>query len=177
MKAIFCANDYIVRAMETDDLQRTLAVYQQVEDFLALGPVPKASMEMVLEDIQHSKESGGLFCVVVDNNGNQIGVVDFVPELTKGTAFLSLLMISQEFRNQGIGHAIVKALESYLIYTYGIHTIESGVQTNNEPGIRFWKKCGFEIGQTAKPLEDGTIAYDMTKRLVFPDESISGQPL
>ena len=83
MKAIFCAKDCIVRAIEAEDLERTLAVYQQVEDFLSLGPVPRASMEMVLADIQHSEESGGLFCVVVDNNENQIGVLDFVPELTK----------------------------------------------------------------------------------------------
>jgi ribosomal protein S18 acetylase RimI-like enzyme len=165
MKSLFCASDCVVRVIEKDDLPKTLEVYKQVEDFLSLGPMPKASMEMVLADIQHSKEAGGLFCAVVDCNGNQIGVVDFVPEATKGTAFLSLLMISHKFRNQGIGKAIVKALESYLIQTYGTHTIESGVQTNNEPGIMFWKKCGFQIGRVARSLDDGTVAYDMRKKL------------
>jgi len=166
MKALFRANDCVVRMIEKDDLPKTLEVYQQAEDFLSLGPVPKASMEMILADIQHSKESGGLFCVVIDCNGNMIGVVDFVAELTKGTAFLSLLMISYRFRNRGIGKAIVKGLESYLMHTYGTHTIESGVQTNNEPGIMFWKKCGFEIGRIARALDDGTVAYDMKKKLL-----------
>jgi RimJ/RimL family protein N-acetyltransferase len=167
MKVLFRANNCVVRRIEENDLQRTLEVYQQVEDFLFLGLVAKASMEMVQADIEHSKKSGGLFCVIDDRNGNQIGVIDFVPETTKGTAFLSLLMISQKHRHQGNGQAIVNNLESYLKQNYGTHTIESGVQTNNSAGIAFWKRCGFEIGQTAKALNDGTVVYDMKKYLAY----------
>jgi hypothetical protein len=112
MEALFHAKDCIVKEVEESDLQDTLQVYKQVEDFLALGPVPKASMEMVLADIDHSKQSGGHFCIIVDRNGSKVGVVDFVPETKAGVAFLSLLMISQDNRHKGIGKAVVIGLES-----------------------------------------------------------------
>ena len=166
MKVLFHANDFIVRVIEEGDLQKTLEVYQQAEDFLSLGPVPRASIEMVHADIKHYKESGGLYCMIQHKNGNHVGVVDFVPETTKGIAFLSLLLISHRFRNRGIGHSIVKNLESYLQQKYRTHTIESGVQTNNDPAINFWKKCGFKIGTNARAIGDGTIAYEMKKTLV-----------
>jgi len=166
MKTLFRAKGCIIRTIDEGDLQKTLEVYQQVEDFLSLGPVPKASMEMVLADMEHSKQSGGFFCVIHDRTGDQIGVLDFVPERTEGIAFLSLLMISQRARHQGNGRAIVGKLESYLRRKYGTQTIESGVQTNNDQGIGFWKHCGFEIGQTPKALGDGTAAYEMKKTLV-----------
>ncbi len=165
MEVLFSAKDCSVKELEEAELQGTLRVYEQVEDFLALGPVPKASMEMVLADLRHSKESGGRFCSIDDRNGNQIGVLDFVPETTAGTAFLSLLMICQDHRHKGIGRAVVKGLECYLSQRYHTQLIESGVQINNEPGKAFWRACGFQIGQDAKAMEDGTVAYDMKKTL------------
>jgi ribosomal protein S18 acetylase RimI-like enzyme len=100
-----------------------------------------------------------------DSDGNQIGVLDFVPETTKGIAFLSLLMIAQKHRRKGHGQAIVSSLASFLKCRYGTRIIESGVQTNNDRGMRFWRKCGFEIGRNARALEDKTAAYDMKKRI------------
>jgi hypothetical protein len=41
-----------------DELDEVLNVYRQCEDFLALGPVPTASMEMVVKDIEISKDYG-----------------------------------------------------------------------------------------------------------------------
>jgi ribosomal protein S18 acetylase RimI-like enzyme len=122
-------------------------------------------MKMVSADIQHSTQSGGLFCVIEDDTGSQIGILDFIPGYANRTAFLSLLMISREHRNKGYGKAVVEALESYLIRNHKTDLIESGVQTNNEPGIRFWRNRGFEIGQTAKALDDGTVAFEMKKEI------------
>jgi hypothetical protein len=42
------------------ELRRVLAVYQQCEDFLALGPVATASLEMVKADLALSQQEGGL---------------------------------------------------------------------------------------------------------------------
>ena len=165
MEALFYVKDCTIKEFEEGDLQSTLRVYEQVEDFLALGPVPKASMRMVLADLKHSTESGGRFCLIIDSKGNKIGVLDFVPETTKGTAFLSLLMISQDCRRKGIGRAVVIGLERFLSQRYQTQMIQSGVQVNNEPGIAFWRACGFEIEMKAKDVGDGTVAYDMKKIL------------
>jgi ribosomal protein S18 acetylase RimI-like enzyme len=51
-----------IRRVTDDDLDAVLDVYRECEDFLALGPVPLASMEMVRSDIATSQGEGGLFC-------------------------------------------------------------------------------------------------------------------
>jgi hypothetical protein len=53
-----------MRIVTQDDIDDLFNVYRQCEDFLALGPEPKASVEMVLEDLEHSCDSGGTFHVV-----------------------------------------------------------------------------------------------------------------
>lgn len=80
-------------------------------------------------------------------------------------ATLSLLMISQQYRNKGYGRAIVLNLEFYLKQKYGVMQVRSGVQVNNEGGIRFWKKMGYSISEIARDMGDGTTAYEMTKRI------------
>jgi ribosomal protein S18 acetylase RimI-like enzyme len=153
----------IVRPYEHVDFDSVFHVYRACEDFLSLGPVAVASQEMVLSDIEHSRQEGGVFCIVDDAHRTTIGVLDFVPENKPGTAFLLLLMIAKVFRGRGYGSELMDLLEAYLRTNYMTRTIESGVQTNNEDGIQFWKKCGFDIGSVAIALDDGTVAYEMKK--------------
>lgn len=154
-----------MRVHTAADIQAILSVYEQSEDFLSLGPVPKASMKMVSADIEHSTRSGGVFCVIENHDGSQVGVLDFVPQYSTHTCFLSLLMIARDHRGKGYGQAIIQALESYLRRNYKTHSIESGVQTNNSRGMGFWRKCGFDIGNIARALDDRTVAYSMRKEI------------
>jgi ribosomal protein S18 acetylase RimI-like enzyme len=165
MDDMFSGKGFRIRPITDDDFASTLAVYKQSEDFLALGPVAKASREMVQKDIRHSKETGGIYCGIWDDAGEQAGVLDYIPEDTPGTAVLSLLMISGDQRNRGLGTAVMAGLEAHLKGVYGTKLIESGVQVNNENGIRFWTKRGFQIDSRAQDLEDGTTAYQMSKRI------------
>src|SRR6185369_13842498 len=89
-----------IRPVTTEDLPAILRVYQGCEDFPALGPVAKASMAMVLKDLEISKEERGIVYGIYPDEGKMIGVVDFVPNNFQGnphTAFLSLLMIDSSF--------------------------------------------------------------------------------
>ena len=98
-----------IRPVTHADLSAVLDVYRQCEDFLALGPEPAASMEMVLRDIETSQREGGLFCGIFEANSSMIGVIDYVFGNFEGDprlAFLSLLMIAAPHRNQGIGQAV-----------------------------------------------------------------------
>jgi len=104
-----------IRALRLDDLEAALEIYQQCEDFLALGPEPTASMGMVLNDFVISQREGGILCGIFTADRKMIGVVDYIPGYYQGnphTAFLSLLMVAASFRNQGIGKAVVKAVEN-----------------------------------------------------------------
>jgi RimJ/RimL family protein N-acetyltransferase len=164
-KTLFRAGDLHIGEITDADLSSSLEVYRQSEDFLALGPVAKASKEMLLADIDHSRESHGVFCGIWSDSGSQIGVIDFIPNNRPATALLGLLMISRECRNRGFGTQIIGSLESYLSQTYGTKVIESGVQTNNQAAIRFWKRHGFRLQEVGKEMDDGTVVYHMSKEL------------
>ncbi len=165
MNELFGGPGLSVRPATDDDLPSVLEVYRQCEDFLALGPVPRASLEMVMTDIAHSKKDGGRFCVIRDVAGAIVGVLDFIPRSRAGTAFLTLLMIAAPYRRRGLGTALLAALESHLKRTAGVRVVESGVQVSNNTGIGFWKKRGFRIGRRARRMSDGTTAYHMSKRI------------
>ncbi len=155
-----------IHPVSQDDLQPILNVYKQCEDFLALGPVAVASVEMVTQDLEISKNEGGIFCGIYAAEGNMIGVVDYVPKNYHGdahAAFLSLLMIASPFRNRGIGKAVVAAVENEIRRDAAVNVIFSGVQINNPQAIRFWQRNGYFIASKPKLHPDQTTAVDLRK--------------
>lgn len=160
---------FIIRPFEHNpaDLAAVLEVYRQCEDFLALGPVPTASLEMVLSDLKLSADMGGCFCLIcLAESGAVVGVFDYVASGYEGrpdVADLSLLMIAQSQRGKGLGEAAVRAVENEILRTGKIRLIESGVQVNNPVAIRFWRRMGYQIDSGATPMPDGTTVYHLSK--------------
>jgi len=155
-----------IRPIGHDDLDAVLDVYRQCEDFLALGPVPTASMEMVLKDVEISQNDGGIFCGIFAPDGKMIGIIDYVPRNYKGDphiSFLELLMIAAPFRNQGIGTAVVEAIEKEIRKDAKVSTILSGVQVNNPQAVQFWQRNGYRIVSEPKLYPDQTTAVDLRK--------------
>ena len=68
-----------VLPISPDNLSLVLEVYRQCEDFLALGPEARASLEMVKQDIAGSQQQGGLYCGLFDLSGRLMGVLDYIP--------------------------------------------------------------------------------------------------
>lgn len=167
-------NTFIIRSLEPTqaELDAVLEVYRQCEDFLALGPVPKASMEMVLADLALSKKEGGTFCGIYARSTDpstpeqMLGIVDFLPtgfEHDPRCADLALLMIAAPYRDQGLGAAVVQAVEAEICRVGRAREIHSGVQVNNPGGIRFWQRMGYIIVTGAELMPDGTTAYQLRK--------------
>jgi ribosomal protein S18 acetylase RimI-like enzyme len=155
-----------IRLVTHDDLDAVLDVYRQCEDFLALGPAPVASMEMVRSDIEISQRDGGLFCGIFAPDGQMVGVVDYILGGFEGdphSAFLSLLMIAAPYRNQGIGQAVVALIEDEIRRDPRIIAILSGVQVNNPGAVRFWEKHGYRIISGPELQPDGTTAFRLRK--------------
>src|SRR6185369_5218866 len=108
----------------------------------------KASMEMVLKDLEISKEECGIFCGIYTEEGIMIGIVDFVLNNFQGnpdTAFLSLLMIDSSFRGQGVGKVIAEAVENEIRKDKTVNVILSAVQVNNPSAVQFWQRNGYAI--------------------------------
>lgn len=149
-------------------MDQVLGVYRQCEDFLALGPVPQASQAMVEADLEHSEQAGGHFCGIFSIDGQMKGVVDFVERGFEGdpsAACLFLLMIGAPYRGQGLGAAVVGAVETWIERDIQVRDIHAGVQVNNPLAIRFWLRMGYEIVSGAEKQDDGTVAYHLKKHI------------
>ena len=160
-------DDLIIRPFQPEDMEGVLEVYRQCEDFLALGPVSTASLEMVQADLRLSVSEGGIFCVILARPGGEmLGVVDFVLSGWEGNpraAFLSLLMIAAPQRSRGLGAGVVSLVEGLIAQNPQIEAIHSGVQVNNPGGIRFWERMGYRIVSEAREMPDGTTVYELLK--------------
>ena len=159
-------DSFEVRSITHDDLGAVLNVYRHCEDFLALGPEPTASMEMVAKDIEISQREGGIFCGVLSVDGEMIGVVDFVPSGFEGDphiAFVSLVMIAPPYRNQGLGGRVVELIENKVRKDAQVTAILSAVQVNNPEGLRFWQKNGYRTVGEPKLQPDQTTTLRLRK--------------
>ena len=155
-----------IRPVTQENLDAVLEVYQQCEDFLALGPVATASMEMVLKDLKISKDINGIFCGIHTPDGTMIGVIDYVPRDYKGNsraAYMSLLMIASPHRNRGVGDVVVDAIESEIKKNACVTVIYAGVQVNNPRATRFWQRMGYRVVSEPKLYPDKTTAVNLQK--------------
>jgi len=155
-----------IRPLADDDLAAVLDVYRQCEDFLALGPVSNASAAMVLGDIMQSQACGGLYCGIYSMGERMIGIVDYVPGGYEGdphVAYIALLMIAAPFRRQGVGQAVVEAIEEEIRRDPQVNTILAGVQVNNPHAVRFWQRNGYRIVGGPELMPDRTTVYHLAQ--------------
>lgn len=168
MKIVVQDHLFEIHPIAQDELDAILEVYEECEDFLALCQLPTASMEMVLKDIELSKEGNGVFCGIYTENGRMIGVVDYIPCDYCGapdTAYLELLMIASSYRKQGVGKAVVEAVENEIRKNAKVTTIVSGVAVNNPQAIQFWQRNGYQIVSGPKYYPGQGTGFDLRKGL------------
>ena len=156
-----------IHPITDSDLPAVLEVYRQCEDFLALGPNPHASLEMVAADRNLSRSQGGEFCGLFAEDGALLGILDFVRAGFEGNpacGFLELLMIAAPQRGAGLGAQALAWLEAELRVA-GVTRLRAGVQVNNPGAVRFWQRMGFRITGPAELLGDGTTCVPLEKEI------------
>jgi ribosomal protein S18 acetylase RimI-like enzyme len=159
-----------LRNLTTEDFSDILDIYRQCEDFLSLGPQPKASPAMVIKDIEDACKEGGVFKGVYCGD-KLIGVASYVTKGFTGKstdACLYLLMIIPSFRGKGIGTKIIKVIEKEIFTDAGTTAILSGVQVNNLSGLKFWRKNGYRVTGGPELMPDGTTVFHLCKDLMQP---------
>ncbi len=157
-----------LRTAGEENLAGLLDVYRECEDFLALGPVAKASAEMVQSDLETSKREGGtVVCGIYLPGEGMIGVADFVPGNFRGQSdvgYIALLMVKKSFRNRGIGRRALELVESEIRKDPRVRCIRAGVMVNNPMAIRFWRSHGYEIVSGPELLADQTTVFRLEKK-------------
>lgn len=167
-----------IRPITDNNLKEVLEVYQQSEDFLALGSEPKATLTMVLHDREASCKEKGDFCGIYTLSGKIVGVIMYVPSYFKGSdhvAFISLLMISFPWRNRGIGTRILKLVEDKIRRSGVVAEIQTAVQLNNPAALRFWQRNGYRVFGDPDLRPDQTVVSYLRKNL-FPPEGAGPSP-
>jgi ribosomal protein S18 acetylase RimI-like enzyme len=147
-------------------LGQVLKVYQQCQDFLALGPQPQASREMVLADWQHAQAEGSRFCGIF-LGGELVGVADYLSagfENQPQAGYVGLLMIAAPFRSAGLGREVVAELEAEM-RRQGAGQSWVHVQVNNPLGLRFWERLGYRVYGPPALQPDGTTCVPLEKHL------------
>jgi ribosomal protein S18 acetylase RimI-like enzyme len=161
--------DIVIKPVTSNDYPAVLEVYRQCEDFLTLGPVAKASMEMVVKDIQDAKVEKGIYCGIFSGQ-NMIGVVSYVPsqfEFRTVDAFLLLLMIAKPYRDKGTGSTVLEMVEKEICHKKRIHSIRLGCQVNNPRALKFWESKGYYVYLGPELLPDKTTCYQLRKDITI----------
>ncbi|GIL14678.1 MAG: hypothetical protein BroJett038_33980 [Chloroflexota bacterium] len=169
MGTVAAENDFSLRPVTADDLPAVLAVYQQSEDFLALGTAA-ASPETVQKDLALSAEAGGIFYGIFDRDGLMRGVLDVIPAGFGGErfhAFIELLMIAQPYRGAGLGARVLAHIEQSLYRDHHARAVLAAVQTNNPAALRFWARQGYNTIGAPELQPDGTTTVMLRKTLDF----------
>jgi len=139
---LFRTKDVYVDIIENRDLNEIVEVYNTNENFL-LSHINKKKIteQWMLKEIKSMKEVGFYSCKIVDIlSGKVIGAIDFkIDEET----YLSLLIIHNDYRSQGIGKIVYNAFEEY-IKALKNKCIRIDVVTNYDNTVfDFWIKNGF----------------------------------
>lgn len=154
---IFGSRDFYVDNIDNGDLEKVLEVYNSNDHFLLNHMnTSKVTSEWILEELTSMKKAGFYSCKIVQrNSGKNIGIMDFkVGEET----YLSLLMIHNDFKGNGIGKIIFQDFEQYT-KSLKSRCIRIDVVTNYDNSVLdFWIKNGFvkfkdvELNWTGKIL-------------------------
>lgn len=166
---ILCLPDHkvTIRPVDGSLMPELLDLYRHCEDFLALGPDPRATEAVVLRDLASMRAAGAEFHGMYAADGALLGVLDVILQGYNGNpdcAYIELLMLRADARNAGLGAAVIRALEQYLA-EQRISEIQADVQVNNPAAQRFWQRMGFDCigGPVLQP--DSTVTLMLRKQI------------
>jgi ribosomal protein S18 acetylase RimI-like enzyme len=155
----------ILLPLKEDAIPQLIDIYRQCEDFLALGPEPRASVEMVQKDFQHSRGVGGCYCGIYLPHDQLIGVFDFIPSGYDGDAkqaYINLLMLVPRYRNQRWGRLAMCRLE-HMLAAFHINRVHLDVQVKNPAAQHFWEQVGFVVTEDSVIQSDTTVTNHMER--------------
>lgn len=158
-------SDVLVREMVAEDSERMTAIYNQRQ-------VAAMTMQVVYTT---AAERAARFAV----SDSQRMLVAEVDGIVVGHAGLTLfarrrahvgsigMSVDQAYQGQGVGTALLAALIDLADNWYNLRRLELEVYTDNEPGIRLYKRVGFAVEGThrAYAYRDGewADAYSMAR--------------
>ena len=151
---------YTVRRMLLDDTDTVFDLLIENQPyFLCCGSQP--TKELVQSDITVGPPgipTGQKYYLGFFRDNRLLAVMDLIdgyPE--EQYAFIGFFMLRLSLQGKGEGSRLIGEIIGYL-QTLGFTAVRLGIDKNNENGIRFWTKNGFEILKEIEK-EDSVILY------------------
>ena len=140
---LFCTKDYIVDLISDEDTEDILNVYNSNPHFL-VKHMDKESVtkEWILSEYRDMKEKAFLSCKIIEKCTHKvIGIIDFK---TGQETYLSLLMLLDDYKNNGIGKIVYQGLEEY-VRSKSSKSLRIDVVVDYDKSIYdFWLRNGFK---------------------------------
>ncbi len=108
----------------------------------------KETFEAIPDNFEHSNKH----VIGVYSENELVGVIDLlIGYPNKTTAFIGLMLLSEQNQTKGMGREIFKKLEKYIHCFESISKIRLSVVESNSSVIKFWQKMGFNLTGERKP--------------------------
>ena len=148
----------MMRALKARDYPAVVEIYRQTPRFIVElnGRSPDSiGLGMVEEDAAQAANHGaGFVGLFLRENGQMIGVADYVPSGYGGEpnrAWVALLLIAGPYQRQGYGTEAYRLIEEAVFTDPDVRTLGLGVLVNNGPALGFWRAMGYErVGSTVQ---------------------------
>lgn len=155
---------YLAKQLQPKDAAVLQQLYEQCTDFALLSdglpPAPTAALEEfeALPDGKtiQDKYIFGLF----DSCNRLVGMMESIRHYPDHqTWWIGLMMLAPEVRGNGLGTEFYKSFKQW-VATQGVSQISLAVFESNKPGLKFWKKMGFEVIRKAPPQQFGLKTHE-----------------
>ena len=138
--------EVLIRRCRREDARAVLCLWTQERS-------EHASTADRLEDVERLTGDSPAALLVAERGGEIVGVLIAAWDGWRGNMYR--LVVSKEHRRQGIGIALMRAGEEYLL-SRGVHRVTALVAFEDEAAGGFWESAGYpqdrEIGRRVRDL-------------------------
>jgi ribosomal protein S18 acetylase RimI-like enzyme len=164
---LFRSDGFYAELITAADAPELAQVYNSNPHFLAAHMnMDAVSPEWVIAEWRSMLEERFLSCKITESGtGRMMGLMDF--QAGGEEAYLSLLMLHEDFRGKGWGTRIYQAFEQYATAA-GSSSVRLDVVTENDRTVQaFWSRNGFAVGEAVELNWAGRVlpAVVMKKKL------------
>ncbi|MGY0216721.1 GNAT family N-acetyltransferase [Endozoicomonadaceae bacterium StTr2] len=138
-------SEITVRALEDEDVPAMKALLEGPSAFAGTLQLPMPSRKMWKERLQAPR--AGVYHYVAEIDGQLVGHIvfdNFQNPRRRHVASFGLA-VKDEYQNRGVGSALMEAVTDLADNWLNLRRIELTVFTDNESGIRLYKKFGFKV--------------------------------
>ncbi len=149
---------FLFKEIDESFSPQVLELFQASSEYFELisGETPEDTDDY-FKALPPDKDYDEKHCIGVFDGDNLIAAIDIVENYPKDKEWIiGLLVIHPSYRGLGLGKKTEEILAAIVVENRG-KFLRVGVQLQNEDGLNFWKKLGYEEKFTSEPMLIGKL--------------------